>query len=294
MNKKKKYDPKHLTWVEGKGWEGVVYTYTLHSPNDKKDGWKYVGCTPEEELRKNKWKQVKNPYAGKKIADARKKYGLACFDYVVLETLYAPDIDTLVSLLEQRETYYIEKFDSFHNGFNGNKGGLGRKGIKQSKSEIAKRTLTRKKNGFHHTAAAKKKIAEASANRKKSVEEREKISEGNKGKKRTPAMRAAESNRMKGKVPVAATEGAKKWVRRNGGGYWKNHPLPDSARENMKAAQQERGTKTRVHYSDGTTQDFNTMLDAAKACDILVGSVTHSIKNQSIVRKIGAWFEKIA
>lgn len=291
---KRKFDPKHLKIVVGKGYEGVVYTYTLHSPNDKKDGWKYVGCTPEEELRKKKWAQVKNPYAGRKIANARKKYGLACFDYAVLETLYAPDIDTLVSLLEQRETYYIKKFDSFRKGFNGNKGGTGRKGIKQSKREIAKRTQTRKRNGFHHTEESKKKIAAASSKRKKSDEERAKISAHNKGKKRTPEMRASESKRMKGKTPLAATEGAKRWVKENGGGYWKNHPLSDNARENMKAAQQERGTKTRVHYSDGTTQDFNTMLDAANACGILVGSVTHSIKHHSAVKKNGAWFEKIA
>lgn len=292
--KKNKYDKKHLTWIGGKGWKGVVYTYTLNAPNDEKNGWKYVGCTPEEELRKRKWNQVKNPYAGEKIADARKKYGISNFDYAVLETLYDPDIDKLVSLLEQREAYYIEKFDSFHNGFNGNKGGLGRKGIKQSKSEIAKRTLTHKKNGYHPSEETKRKLAAASSKRKKSAEERKKISEGNKGKKRTPEMRAAESKRLKGITPTAATEGAKKWVVANGGGYWKNHTLPDSARENMKAAQQKRGTKTRVHYSDGTTQDFNTMLDAAKACGILVGSVTNSIKHGAVVRKIGGWFEKIA
>lgn len=55
VGKRRKYNKDSLTWVAGKGWQGVVYIYRLDAPGDEKDGWVYVGCTPEEETRKNRW-----------------------------------------------------------------------------------------------------------------------------------------------------------------------------------------------------------------------------------------------
>lgn len=125
---KRKYAKKNLTWTDGKGWEGVVYKYTLHKPGDDKDGWVYIGCTPEEGMRRSKWNQKNNAYGGKKIAAARKQYGKDCFDYLVIETHYDQDIDKLVELLESRESYYIKENNSIEKGFNVNSGGTGRTG----------------------------------------------------------------------------------------------------------------------------------------------------------------------
>ena len=288
---KRKYDKSHLTWVDGKGWEGIVYTYTLVAPGDEKNGWAYVGCTPEEGTRRAKWMKPKNKYAGRKIAAARAKYGYERFSYKVIETHYDTDIDRLVEKLEQHEEYYIALFDTYEHGFNSNKGGTGRKGQKISEDEIARRNKARE--GFHHTKETKQHISESQIGRKHSDETKAKISAGNSGKKRTEAMNKKQSERMKGKEPVAATEGAKEWVKKNGGGYWKGKQMPEDARANMKAAQQAKGKKTRAHLSDGSTQDFTTMRDAANAFDINVGSIDYSIKKGSVVKKVNAWFEEI-
>lgn len=45
VGKRRKYNKDSLTWVAGKGWQGVVYIYRLDAPGDEKDGWVYVGCT---------------------------------------------------------------------------------------------------------------------------------------------------------------------------------------------------------------------------------------------------------
>ena len=191
---------KNLTWVEDKGWEGIVYAYVLDAPNDKKNGWMYIGCTPEERIRHQSWSRTGNKYAGKKIADARKKYGTGSFSFIVLERHHDPNIDKLVEKLEERETAYINRFDTVKNGFNACRGGTGRRGQKISQNEIDRRNRRRRINGFKQSDEAKRKISLASSKRKKSQEEKDKISRANKGKKRTPEMRKAQSDRMKGKV----------------------------------------------------------------------------------------------
>ena len=108
------------------------------------------------------------------------------------------------------------------------------------------------------------------------------ISQGNTGKKRTPQMRKAQSNRMKGIEPKAASEGAKKWRETHGGGYWGNHKIPDTARANMKLAQQKRGKAVRAFAPDGTWQDFNTMNDAAKALGMNPGSIANNLKSNGV------------
>ena len=148
VGNKRKYNKNHLTWVEGKGWEGIVYKYTLTIPNEQMNGKMYIGCTPEEATRRSKWKQKSNPYGGSKIADARKQYGIDNWKYEVLERHYDEDIDKLVELLESRESYYIKENNSIENGFNGNSGGTGRTGMKLSDEENQRRNATRKKKGF--------------------------------------------------------------------------------------------------------------------------------------------------
>ena len=113
----------HLTIIGGK-YEGVVYKYTLKS-NDENNGKSYIGCTPEETTRRKRWSQPKAAYAGRKVKEAREKYGLAAFEYTVLEKIYDTDLATLKMKLEEREKYYIQQMDSYKNGFNSNLGGRG-------------------------------------------------------------------------------------------------------------------------------------------------------------------------
>ena len=90
----KKHDKKHLEKNEKGEYVGVVYMYSLRKPGDEKDGWKYIGVTPEEKQRKRMWENPKNAYAGAKIEDARKKYGVKCFTYTVLEKNCDVDLET--------------------------------------------------------------------------------------------------------------------------------------------------------------------------------------------------------
>lgn len=288
-----KYVKSHLTWDdEHNGWEGVVYTYTLDCPNDPKDGWKYVGCTPEESTRRYRWGLEKDKYGGRAIADAREKYGIKNFSYTVLETHYDPDIDKLVEKLKERETFYISNFNTREHGFNGNDGGTGRKGVKISQEEIDRRTATRKKNGFHHTPASKMKISDSSRKRKKSQEERDKISAKNRGKKRTAAQKQAQSDRMKGKEPIAASEGLKAYIKERGHGPTKGIKQTAKAKANMKKAQQANGVRVKAILFDGTEKEYTTMLDAAKGCGVGVGSVYNCIKTGGKT-KSGISFEKL-
>lgn len=275
---------EYLKWVDEKGWEGVVYTYTLSAPNDEKDGWKYVGCTAEETIRRSRWNSDNNDYAAQKINDARKHYGIDSFEYAILEIHYDEDIDRLVDKLEEREKHFIKEFDSVEHGFNSNHGGTGRYGQKISDDEIARRNKARE--GFKHTEETKKRISELQKGRKHSDEAKAKISAGNSGKKRTEAMNKKQSERMKGKEPVAATEGAKEWVKKNGGGYWKGKQMPEDARAKLKLIQQANGTAVRaICVKDGTTEDFTTMLDASKKTGDGAGSIKYSIENGNTTKR---------
>ena len=285
---------KNLTWIDGKGWEGVVYSYTLTS-NEEKNGWKYVGCTTKENIRIQSWNNKSNDrYGGKKIVEARQKYGLSSFKYTVLERLHDPDIDKLQERLEEREGFYIKEYDSVAHGFNSSEKGTGNKGIKLSEEQKRKSVEARmEKDSYHHSQATKDKISKANQGKVQSVETRQKISEKLKGQKRTEEQRKAESDRLKGKVPIAATEGAKRWVKENGGGYWKGKKLPEETRAKIAAIQKARGVKVRAVYQDGTTEEFETQNDAAKKFGILAGSVSYSVDHGNYVKRANARFEAI-
>lgn len=278
-----------------KQYSGIVYVRTLLVPGDDY-GKKYVGNTMSFEERNRKWnnKNTTN-YAGEKLLKARTKYGVStkAWGFCVLAYIYDTDREILQKRLDKEETDYIGKYDSYNNGFNSNTGGTGRKGVKVSKKEITQRNATRKKKGFHQTSAAKKKISNTLMHHVVTKETKEKIKQGNSGKHRTDAMRQKQSARMKGKEPKVATAGAKKWVKKNGGGYWKNRNLPEKTRKKLKAIQRAKAIKVRAHLKDGRTMDFETQLDAAKFYKINVGSVSYSVKHNSVCKKGEIRFEQI-
>ena len=254
---------------------GVIYRYVNMVEGEEK-GWSYVGSTMNEHTRRQSWNNHGNKsYGGEKINAARVKYKVESFTYEVLEEIYNADVKALQKQLNEREAYYVEKFDSIQNGYNTSRGGTGNNGVDFSPTHRAK--IGKASKGRKHTEDTKKRIGAALKVRVVSEETRQKISKGNKGKTRTAEQRRAESERLKGKVPEAATQGAKVWREKNGGNYWKNHPIPAEAKLHMKEAQQKRGVKVRVEYSDGHVETYNTMLDAAKGLGIGVGSVSHYV-----------------
>ena len=262
---------KHLNYNDQGLIRGVVYRYINQSKGNE-GGWSYVGSTMNEKTRRYSWNNHGNKsYGGEKINDAREKFGIESFTYEILEEIYDADENALQMKLDEREAYYVQQFDSFQNGYNTSKGGTGNNGVNFSQTH--RNNIGKASKGRKHTEETKKQIGAKLNGRKVSDETRKKNSEGNMGKKRTAEQRRAESERLKGKEPKAATKASKEWREKNGGNYWKNHPITTEAKLHMKEAQQKRGIGVRAIHKDGTTKDFNTMLDCANELGIGVGSV---------------------
>lgn len=98
--------------------EGIIYCYT--SPSGKK----YIGQTCDEINRKKRFENLNLSYSnGGKIDNARCKYGPQKFSYEILEKYCIEDKDELINILNKQEEYYIEKYDTYKNGYNSTKGG---------------------------------------------------------------------------------------------------------------------------------------------------------------------------
>ena len=264
---------KHLERDKEGRIRGVVYRYLNQTEGEEK-AWSYVGNTMNEKIRRQSWNNKGNQsYGGEKINTARQKYGVKGFSYEVLEEVFGADEGALQKILDEKEAEYVEKYDSIEHGYNTSKGGTGNNGVDFSDTHRA--NIGKASQGRTHTEETKKQIRDKLKGREVSEETRQKISNGNKGKKRTVEQRRAQSERLKGIEPKAATEKAKARREENGGGYWKGKKMSDEARKNMKEAQQKRGIKVKVVYKDGTTKDFNTMLDCAKELGINVASVSY-------------------
>jgi len=89
--------------------KGIIYKYT-----NKINGQSYIGQTTNEQKRKNAHESCvgDTPFHSAIIY-----YGLMNFDYEVLERDIPKDI------LNDREVYWIEYYDTFNNGYNSTKGG---------------------------------------------------------------------------------------------------------------------------------------------------------------------------
>ena len=283
----RRHNDDGLTYVDGLGYEGVVYCYKNTADNNKK----YVGCTPRERTRRDSWRNWKNAYAGEKIKIARNNSTPSDWTYKVEERLYSDDLQDLQTMLEVREGYYINLYDSCNNGYNSNFGGTGNTGKKHS--EETKRKIS-KNHRDYQTEETRKKLSDSLLGHDVKESTRLKISSANQGKVRTDEMKRAQSERLKGIEPKAASEGAKKWREKNGS-YWTGKKMSEKAKANMSAAQRKRATKVKAHYPDGREEEFETILDTATLLGIGTGSIHNNLKHSSpdFKTKSGYWFEKI-
>lgn len=104
---------------------GIIYKYTnIH------DGKVYIGQTINESKRREKWKNLKAPYAGDYINRARAKYGLESFKYEVIAEVINDDEDILRETLDSLEGKYISLYRSKNSkfGYNLTDGGCSGKG----------------------------------------------------------------------------------------------------------------------------------------------------------------------
>lgn len=81
----------------------------------------YIGQTYME-TPEQRWQNGRG-YSSAKFARAIKKYGWDNFGHETLLVIECETKEELVFWLNQWETYYIEKFDSFNNGYNSTTGG---------------------------------------------------------------------------------------------------------------------------------------------------------------------------
>lgn len=272
---------------------GVVYRRWLIKPGCVDNGKSYVGETMDEASRIQSWKKINSPdYGGYKISSARNQYGLKDWKYEVLEIVYAKSKDECRKLLYKREAYYIDKYNSYENGFNGNRGGAGNTGVVFD--EARRKQNGDNRRGKPQSAATKEILRQKSTGRIKSDEERQKISAGNTGKKRTSEMRKAQSQRMKGKEPKAATIGAEKWREKNGGGSWNGKKIPATAIAKRNETRRESSQRIKVTASDGTVACYLCQADAAKATGLKDGSVNYALNRpDGMHAKSGNKFKRI-
>lgn len=118
--------------------EGIVYRYYIVTPEGTEIS--YVGQTTDEKKRKSCWNSTKSSYGGKKIDEARRSYGLAAFQYEVLEIVTAETLGKLKNMLAESEAYSIKSFNSVNEGFNSSfgKGTKGMNFSEETRRKIAK------------------------------------------------------------------------------------------------------------------------------------------------------------
>lgn len=113
-------------------YKGLIYKYI--SPSGKI----YIGQTINENKRRRTFKNINMRYAGGKIDLARVKYSPENFKYSVIETIETQSKKELFQKLNELEIYYIQKYNSFYNGYNSTLGGTnGHEFTEEQKTKIS-------------------------------------------------------------------------------------------------------------------------------------------------------------
>lgn len=152
----------------------------IYKITNKVNSKAYIGQSQDIERRWTKHRRElnNNSHVNKHLQSAYNKYGADSFVWEIEE-------ECEESLLDDREIFYIEKYDSFNNGYNQTIGGSGTRGYKLSEETKQKLSEARKGEkhpmyGKHHSEETRKKISEA--NKNPSEEIRKRKSEARKGK----------------------------------------------------------------------------------------------------------------
>lgn len=120
-------------------------------------GGKYIGITQQKfQTRKMEHLRRANSGSTKALHNAIRKYGEENINWEIVDT-----VDNFEKLKEL-EIYYIEKFDSYNNGYNETLGGEGTVGFKATEEQIA----ANKKRRKEHFKNPENKIVQSKANKK--------------------------------------------------------------------------------------------------------------------------------
>ena len=127
-------------------YKGYIYRHWII--NDEGIEKSYVGQTKNE--LKKRWENG-NGYTRKqdhKMSRAIKKYDWDNFKHEVVLTIECKTEDELIFWLDQWEMYYIEKYDSYYNGYNSTLGGGNGSRCDESKERMSKSQKALYDNGY--------------------------------------------------------------------------------------------------------------------------------------------------
>lgn len=138
--------------------KGIIYCWT--SPSGKK----YVGKDLYD-VRKRQFLNSKENYTSgnSKIDNARRKYGVESFTYEILKEILADSKEELNKQLCYWEMYYIDKLDTYNNGYNSTKGGEGTLGkiVSEENKALFAKLAKERFTGTTFTDEHKQKIGQA-------------------------------------------------------------------------------------------------------------------------------------
>lgn len=134
--------------------------YKLTSPSNKC----YIGQTINLVERKRTLYNPNKYYSGHRLDNAIKKYGIENFQYEIIIQIVESSKEKLREKLDELEKFYIEKYDSYNNGYNMTLGGSGSNGCfqtEESKRKISEKAKGRKGSmlGRHLTEEQRNKIS---------------------------------------------------------------------------------------------------------------------------------------
>ena len=237
---------------------GIIYRRFI--VNDKGREVSYIGQTCEQEKRNSDFLNLRVLYSGKRIENARKKYGPENFQYEVLETVSCEDEQELADRLNELEKYYIEKYDSFANGYNNTIGGGGATGYRHSdeyKEWQSQRSSElnsdpefkqRQKEGmaaYFSNPEAHERVSASVRERYSRPEERQRTSEIQKKSHAADPDRAKRQGKVLSKV-CSTPEGRKRMSETSKAG-WKNPEVVRIQQERMKKQWSQPGYKEAFH-----------------------------------------------
>lgn len=115
--------------------------YKLTSPSNKC----YIGQTIDLARRKKTFYNPNKYYSGHRLDNAIKKYEVENFQYEVIIQIVESNREKLREKLDELEKFYIEKYNSYNNGYNMTLGGSGFKGCFQT--EESRKKISEKAKG---------------------------------------------------------------------------------------------------------------------------------------------------
>ena len=190
-------------------YSGIIYRHYII--NDKCIEKSYIGQTTKSlEERSNKGKRYLGNKANHKFARAIKKYGWDNFQHEILLVIECETEEELWFWLDEWECYYIEKYDSYYNGYNSTLGGKSGKG--QIPDENARKKMSDSHKGAVFSEEHKKAISKGNKGKKMSEDSKKQISEKRKGMKFSEEHRKNISLGRKGKYTGKNSVSAKKVI----------------------------------------------------------------------------------